>query len=630
MASNSDVLREFLVQLGFKIDRPTEQRFVDHVKRTTLAVAGLGTGAVVAAAAVVGATAKMAKGLEGLYFTSQRTKASAKNILSFGYAAERMGGSVEGMTGAIEALKKFERSQPHGRSWIEQSLGVDLRNAHGGALDTADQLQRIGKALAAMHNQPRAMQYAGILGIPYRELLVLERGISAKERVAKTIFKAMGYHPDAAAKASHAFMNQWSKLKLMGDALKGEVTEDLSKAIGPELKKLVTWIESHRKTIVGWMDSAGAAIVKFGKEFGHLVSVIWNGYEDMSPSFKRMLKWILGISAALMLVNAEPVLSLGAAFVWLWNDYEKWKKGGKSVIDWKRWQPEIAWAKKSIKELIHWITTIDWSHVRNNVVTMVKDFEGLADAIWSVVHAFEAVGHFLKVGGKYPWTTEGGKAYERWGIRVLAWQQKFVGERHTAAERMVYGVHAPRGLRNNNPGNIMYGSFARARGAIGQDAGGFAKFPHLRDGLRAMSANLVGYARDGIHTIAGVISRWAPHKNAQGKVINNTRAYIAAVARAMGISANANINLMDPGVRAALERAIALHENGGAALAIPAWKYAMNSGVPGNYPGQVHITQNVTNHITSPSDPGSIGKAVGSATASANERLVRNTKRTLQ
>ena len=630
MASNSDVLREFLVQLGFKIDRPTEQRFVDHVKRTTLAVAGLGTGAIVAAAAVVGATAKMAKGLEGLYFTSQRTKASAKNILSFGYAAERMGGSVEGMTGAIEALKKFERSQPHGRSWIEQSLGVDLRNARGGALDTAEQLQRIGKALAAMHNQPRAMQYESILGIPYRELLVLERGISAKERVAKSIFKAMGYHPDAAAKASHAFLNQWSKLKLMGDALKGDVTEDLSKAIGPELKKLVSWIESHRKTIVHWMDTAGAAIVKFGKEFGHLVSVIWNGYEDMSPSFKRMLKWILGISAALMLVNAEPVLSLGAAFVWLWNDYEKWKKGGKSVIDWTRWKPEIAWAKKAIKDLIYWIMHIDWTHVRNNVVTMTKDFENLAAAMMKVVDAFEAVGHFLKVGGKYPWTTKVGQAVENFGIDSLAIQQRFWGLKHTDAERQFFGVHTPRGLRNNNPGNIRYGSFARAHGAIGHDARGFAIFPHMRYGLRAMSANLVGYARDGIHTIAGVINRWAPRKNAQGQVINHTRAYIAAVARGMGVAPDASINLMDPAVRAALERQIALHENGGAALAIPAYKYAMSSRVPGNYPGQVHIVQNVTNHISSPSDPESIGKAVGASTASANERLVRNTKRIIQ
>ncbi len=630
MSSNSDVLREFLVQLGFKIDRPSEQRFVDHVKRTTLAVAGLGTGAVVAAAAVVGATAKMAKGLEGLYFTSQRTKASAKNILSFGYAAERMGGSVEGMTGAIEALKKFERSQPHGRSWIEQSLGVNLRNAHGGALDTADQLERIGKALGAMHDQPRALQYASTLGIPYRELLVLERGISAKERMAKSIFKAMGYHPDAAAKASHAFMNQFAKFELMGSALKGEITEDLSKAIGPQLKKLAAWIAPHMKTIVHWISEAGVFVVQLGKDFAHLAEVIWHGYEDMSPSFKRMLKWILGISAALMLVNAEPVLSLGAAFVWLWNDYEKWKKGGKSVIDWKRWQPEIAWAKKSIKELIHWITTIDWSHVRNNVVTMVKDFEGLADAIWSVVHAFEAVGHFLKVGGKYPWTTKVGQAVENFGIDSLAIQQRFWGLKHTDAERQFFGVHTPRGLRNNNPGNIRYGSFARAHGAIGHDARGFAIFPHMRYGLRAMSANLVGYARDGIHTIAGVISRWAPHKNAQGKVINNTAAYIAAVARAMGISPNANINLMDPTVRASLERAIALYENGGAALAIPAYKYAMSSRVPGNYPGQVHIVQNVTNHISSPSDPESIGKAVGASTASANERLVRNTKRIIQ
>jgi len=51
------------------------------------------------------------------------------------------------------------------------------------------------------------------------------------------------------------------------------------------------------------------------------------------------------------------------------------------------------------------------------------------------------------------------------------------------------GYKTSRGWRNNNPGNMEYGSFAKSHGAIGSD-GRFAIFPDVETGLRAMRALL--------------------------------------------------------------------------------------------------------------------------------------------
>lgn len=46
-------------------------------------------------------------------------------------------------------------------------------------------------------------------------------------------------------------------------------------------------------------------------------------------------------------------------------------------------------------------------------------------------------------------------------------------------------AQAPRGFRNNNPGNIEFGPFARQAGAVGSD-GRFAVFPDMNAGKHAM------------------------------------------------------------------------------------------------------------------------------------------------
>ena len=115
---------------------------------------------------------------------------------------------------------------------------------------------------------------------------------------------------------------------------------------------------------------------------------------------------------------------------------------------------------------------------------------------------------------------------------------------------------APRGVRNNNPGNVMRGSQAWEGEIQGNDPR-YSSFATPEAGIRAMGKTLINYQdKHGINTVEGVISRWAPATE------NNTAAYVATVAKEMGVKPDAALDLHDTATLNKLTRAVIRVENG--------------------------------------------------------------------
>ena len=95
---------------------------------------------------------------------------------------------------------------------------------------------------------------------------------------------------------------------------------------------------------------------------------------------------------------------------------------------------------------------------------------------------------------------------------------------------------AARGDRNNNPGNIEYGAFARAHGATGSD-GRFAVFPDWSSGASAMAALL--HERYQGMTLSGIQQRWTGAADT---------GYLGSMSTATGLRAGDVPNLNDPAV----------------------------------------------------------------------------------
>ena len=127
-----------------------------------------------------------------------------------------------------------------------------------------------------------------------------------------------------------------------------------------------------------------------------------------------------------------------------------------------------------------------------------------------------------------------------------------LGERR----REAIPTDAPRGIRNNNPGNIRVSAINWQGEVPGTDKE-FETFATPEDGLRALETNLSAYRdKHGLKTVRGLINRWAPPTE------NNTSAYVNTVAQALGVNPDDEIDTTNPQVMQTLRDAIVQHENG--------------------------------------------------------------------
>lgn len=96
----------------------------------------------------------------------------------------------------------------------------------------------------------------------------------------------------------------------------------------------------------------------------------------------------------------------------------------------------------------------------------------------------------------------------------------------------------PRGIRNNNPGNLVITSIAwKGKVPVAQNTDKhFEQFTSPLFGIRAMFMDVRGdVEKDGLNTVRKLISVYAPAFE------NNTQSYIDFIAKQLGISPDAKI-----------------------------------------------------------------------------------------
>lgn len=157
----------------------------------------------------------------------------------------------------------------------------------------------------------------------------------------------------------------------------------------------------------------------------------------------------------------------------------------------------------------------------------------------------------------------------------------------------------PRGLRNNNPGDIKTGE--QWQGMVGDD-GTFVTFSDITWGTRALATDLANKINEGENTITEIVSIYAPPSE------NNTTAYIASVSADTGFDPNAVLG-MDQATLHALMRAVMNHELGDQYSAmvsdddIDTGIGMMNSGLLSLFPAAVVAVQTAVANVTGDAQP---------------------------
>lgn len=117
----------------------------------------------------------------------------------------------------------------------------------------------------------------------------------------------------------------------------------------------------------------------------------------------------------------------------------------------------------------------------------------------------------------------------------------------------------PRGIRNNNPGNVEHSQSNKWLGLSDNPSDGrYCRFDNPRYGIRAFVLLLLKYQTEyRLKTISAMLNRYAPRQDN-----NATDAYIEHVAKAAGVTGKTHVSIRDFRTAKAIVTAIIEFENG--------------------------------------------------------------------
>ncbi|HCQ0072206.1 TPA: lytic transglycosylase catalytic [Escherichia coli] len=591
---NAETIKDFLVSLGFSVDDAGAKKFGSVLAGTTANVIKMGLAVEGAALSVVAFTAKIASGLDNLYWASQRTGATVQGIQSIGYAVSQVGGSVDAARSSLESLSRFIRNNPGAEGFLNR-LGVQTRDASGNMRDMAAIFTGVGQKLSSMPYY-RANQYAQMLGIDENTLMAMRRGVGGFSGQYSAMAKAIGFNADQAALSSNRFMTSLKSLGEMAGMARDKIGSNLADGLAGQIDNLRKKIIENFPKIEVTITKVIKGILWLGEIVGRVAFRIVDGVGDiiewwgkLDAETKTLIEVIGGLVVAMRILNStfwkSPIgliTGLIVALGLLWEDYKTWKEGGNSLIDWEKWQPAIDKAKDAITWLRdHLLELKDGVGGWQNALELLATFIA---GVW----ISKVTGAFSRLAGipVPPWLKGwmayaaylysdreniGASAKSSWdytkqnigdSLRWLGIDTDFGRNPHIVkganiqsdipgAEPEQHAQATKRTLadRNNNPGNI--------RPVSGK---GFRFFESALEGWEAMKNQLMRYFTGkttgrALQTIQDIVSTWAPAGDN-----NDPKKYAQDVAKWMGVSPNAILNLTDPQTMGALMQSMARKE----------------------------------------------------------------------
>jgi len=349
-------IRDFLVSLGYQVNKSSEQTFNDSLKKTAENAVKLGIAIEAAAAAVTGAVVKMAQGMEQSYYQSKRLGAAVSDIKAVGYAMSQVGGSAEGAQQAMEGIADFIRRLPGGKSYIQKLIGSEADASNIPAV-----LGVLAKKFASMPYANAKVQ-ANFIGIDDNTLQAMIRDGGRYYDEYQKLVKKAGVNEDKLADDSQALMVKVRSLGLSFQILGLKIHQALIAKAGPLIEKFKNWIDKNFDAITKSVSQVAEFILRLSDRIGAFVSRAMEGYDKLDPKSKNLANTVGGVAAAVWAFNkafgASPVgiiVSLAAAIALLYDDYRRWKETGDvGLVDWSKWEPTIQSVTKALETISGW------------------------------------------------------------------------------------------------------------------------------------------------------------------------------------------------------------------------------------------------------------------------------------
>lgn len=426
---SASILKEFLVKIGFKVQDDQFRRFdetMSKVSKSALQVtkrfAEVATASIATGAALGVAMAKTANALESVYFSAQRTGASAKELDEFAYAAERIGISADQARQSVEAMAYARRNNPGLNAQLAQ-YGIDpkeidnakvllqlitqLEKRYGGKAGHYISAQILGNygvdegVLTQIENNPDQFKSA----LNQREQQIKKEGISLSKQAAQ----------------SHEFMNKWAAMQAgMRDLNNTTQTSNMGAGGGIVgwLERITTGLTSADKATGGW----SSRLIELGAALGGIKASGWlmrllagGGRSAAGVAGEGVATGAAGEVAAgaaeaggagLLGTVALPAIiiaAVGAALVWMMVHKDQVRKVVGEGATWVKNQAQEF--INNTKQLIHppdgWVNALKTQpDFIGDLARMVGKFEGYRDHVYKDVggKATYGFGHLVKPG----------------------------------------------------------------------------------------------------------------------------------------------------------------------------------------------------------------------------------------
>jgi hypothetical protein len=274
---NEDVLREFLVSLGFAVDEAGFKKFNLAVESVTKGVMQAGVAVAATAAGIVAGVKIISSQMENLYYASQRTGATVGNLMALRYAAGQIGLTADQAQSSLEGFTRTLRLNPGSNSLLS-SLGVTGN-------DPTEKFDSFIEKMRGM--QPYvAAAYAGLFGIDPDTLLMLENGLPKLEdeqRKYQDRLSRFGINPDQAAESGKDFNNAIRSVKEDFEDLWIVIESKLTPVMTPLIDQFERWAQNHAGDVAQAIADAVSHLAtwiqsvdwkKVGSDIDHVVTAL--------------------------------------------------------------------------------------------------------------------------------------------------------------------------------------------------------------------------------------------------------------------------------------------------------------------------------------------------------------------
>lgn len=439
--------------------------------------------------------------------TAKTIGIAPQKLMALQGAAKLAGLSAEDMASGLHSLGEVVYNSKWGgdnqTAGMMRALGMQFHQTKAGGVDAAATLLDLSKAIQHYAGNAQLQEkIARQFGV--ESLLPLLRQGPDVIREYEAEARRLGYTLGGETlNRTEALGKSFVRLELSLTGLRNSIADSLYPVMQPMLGSLVQWISANRVLIGQKVSEWVQGIVQWFK------SVNWTKvWSDVRQTASEIASIASGINGAVQAVG-----------------------GWKNAL-------ELAFGAVALGKITLFTAAI---------LKLGREMRGLPSSTPAPGSKGPGLPATAVRAGFYGWLADQGLRLvdpnDRFGgwldahVPGAAWVDNafhHVGLGRSYAEQnaaAIRGGYAPRGIRNNNPGNIRYGDFAKKHGATGSDNGGYAIFSSMAMGQAAQLALLRSYRSNGRDSISSIIDRYAPSSE------NDTSAYVASVSRQTGLSA---------------------------------------------------------------------------------------------